>query len=75
MNKTEVFDALYTGNLVEVTKEEYHEWARSAIQKQAGDWIDQGDGIRAQISLMQVQRLDQLYGFSGLGGKEKEDEL
>lgn len=66
-NLTEVqrkaIDAIYGGKLVECTTDEYHEGGvRSVIQRQAGKWIDQGDPMRAQIALREVQRLDGIHG-------------
>lgn len=61
MRKSKILDAIYTGKLVDVTEEEYRAWARSAIQDEAGKWVDAGDGLRAQIALREVERLDRLY--------------
>jgi hypothetical protein len=61
MTKEEAISAIYQGNLVECTREEYHSGLRTAIQEQAGKWIDGNDGLRAMIALDQVKRLDKLY--------------
>lgn len=54
--------AVYTGKLVECTKEEYPQ-VRSALQDQAGKWIDGGDGMRAGMALNEVKRLDAKFEF------------
>lgn len=60
MTKEEAISAIYNGNLVDCTKEEYPE-IRTALQEFAGERIDAGDGIRGQIVLMEVQRLDKKF--------------
>lgn len=62
--EAEVVNAIYAGNLVNISLNDYKNWGRSAIQDQAGKWIDQGDSIRAQIALQEVARLDKELGFS-----------
>lgn len=62
--KEQIVNDLYQGQLVHVDREEYVEWARTAIQEQAGKWVDQGDGIRAHIALSEVKRLDKVHQFS-----------
>lgn len=59
--KSKIIDAIYSGRLVEVTKEDYWNWARIAIQHQAGKWLDEGEDLRAGIALQEVERLDRLY--------------
>lgn len=58
--REQIINDLYQGKLVQVDREEYVEWARTAIQEQAGRWIEQGDGIRANIALSEVRRLDKI---------------
>lgn len=57
----EAINAIYAGQIVKVTKEEYLYSVRSAIQDQAGIWLDQGDAFRSMIALNEVARLDKLY--------------
>lgn len=63
-NKHAIRDALVaieSGNHVNCTKEEYHQSVRNAIMDQAGKWVDAKDGVRAQIALMEVKRLDEKF--------------
>lgn len=55
--------AVYRGQLVECSKDEYP-LVRSALQDQAGRWIDGGDPMRAQIALREVARLDTKFDFT-----------
>lgn len=61
--ENEVFDALSKGHSVQITEEEYRAWGRRKIQDRSGRYVDVGDGIRAQICLLEVQRLDTLFHF------------
>jgi len=61
MNANEAVAAIYNGDLVVCTADEWPE-LRRVIQEQAGKWIDQGQGIRAQIALEEVRRLDARHG-------------
>ena len=58
MTTQEAINAIYQGNLVKCSSEEYHKEIRTGIQAQAGKWIDVGDPIRAMIALSEVKRLD-----------------
>lgn len=62
--KEQIVNDLYQGQIVQVDREEYVEWARTVIQEQAGKWVEQGDGIRAHIALSEVKRLDKVHQFS-----------
>lgn len=62
--------AFETGQLVECSREDYQE-VRALIQERAGQFIDQGDHVRAQIGLQEVQRLDQKFDHQV--GKETPD--
>ena len=53
-------NAVYNGNLVDCTTEEWPS-VRRALQDQAGKWIDQGQGMRAQIALREVKRMDEKH--------------
>jgi len=64
MTTEEAKDAIYNGNLVVCTKQEYDTGLRSAIQDMAGQWIDQRQDLRAMIALNEVKRLDALHGES-----------
>jgi hypothetical protein len=44
--------------ILDCTSEEWHGGLRDDLQKRAGEWIDQGQHLRAQIALSEVQRLD-----------------
>ena len=61
MTGKEAVSAVYAGNLVECTKEEYRREVRQALQDFAGKSIDGGDGLRATIALREVGRLDQTF--------------
>ena len=50
-----------TGMIVECSKEEYLASVRSALQAQAGKWVDQKQDIKAMMALQEVQRLDKIY--------------
>lgn len=60
MTKDEAINAIYNGNLVECTKEEYPE-IRTALQDKAGKMVDSGDGLRAMVMLEEVRRLDGVF--------------
>ncbi len=60
MTKDEAINAIYNGNLVECTKEEYPE-IRTELQDKAGKMVDSGDGVRAMMMLEEVRRLDGLF--------------
>lgn len=55
-------NAVYKGELVNCSRDSYPS-IRTALQQQAGKWIDQGDHLRAQMALMEVQRLDEVHNF------------
>lgn len=61
-----VRNAVYQGSVVECTTDDYHDVVRAALQNYAGECIDGGDHIRAQIALNEVQRLDAVHG-AGVG--------
>lgn len=61
MNAQESIAAIERGNLVDCTSEDYHAGIRTAIQDQAGKWIDQKEILRAMIALEEVKRLDKKY--------------
>jgi hypothetical protein len=63
MTKDEAKDAIYNGNLVKCTKEDYENGLRTDIQNIAGKWIEQGQHIKAMIALNEVKRLDALHGI------------
>ena len=57
MSPSEAIAAVYSGRLVECS---YADWPeiRAALQLWAGECIDCGHDIRAQIALQEVKRLD-----------------
>ena len=61
MTNQEAINAIQQGSLVDCTAEEYHSRIRTAIQDQAGKWIDNNDHVRAMIALQEVKRLDAKY--------------
>lgn len=61
MTQQEAIAAIYQGQSVDCTKEEYNSGLRTAIQDQAGKWIDGNDGLRAMIALEEVKRLDKKF--------------
>lgn len=62
MTPVQAIQAISLGSLVECTKEEYPE-IRTALQKYAGEKIDTGQDIYAQIALEEVRRLDGKFSF------------
>ena len=60
MKIEEAINAIYNGNLIECTREEYPE-IRNALQDMAGKMVDSGQGLRAMMMLEEVRRLDLLY--------------
>lgn len=62
MNAREAVNAVYQGDLVDCTQEDYHKTVRHALQDFAGKSIDRGDAVRAQIAYMEVKRLDGIHG-------------
>lgn len=58
LTKSGVKNAVYQGSHISCTEAEYHEGVRGWLQEAAGEFIDGGDGVRAQIALMEVRRLD-----------------
>lgn len=62
MTKDEAIAAIHQGKLVECSATEYNS-IRTAIQDQAGKWIEQGQDMRAMIALEEVKRLDQKHGL------------
>lgn len=53
---------VYSGNPVECIREDYPA-IRAALQKFAGDSIDNNDHVRAVMALNEVKRLDSLFDF------------
>jgi len=51
----------YQGKPIVCTKEEWHSGLRDAVQKQAGEWIDNGADIRAQMALLHHVIDDSFY--------------
>lgn len=62
MTPEQVSDAIYQGKTVDCAKEDYPT-IRGYIQDAARKFIEWGDGLRAQIALMEVQRLDEKHDF------------
>lgn len=58
--------AMEQGNLIVCSKEEYA-LIRSALQTQAGRWLDQEQLSYAYIALQEIKRLDILWAFSSTG--------
>jgi hypothetical protein len=48
----------YRGELIECTQEEYRDGLRNELHRQAGKWIDTGQGMRALMVLEEIRRLD-----------------
>lgn len=61
VKKETIKNAIHQGSLVKISKEDYLNGGRNIIQEIAGEYIDQCDGVRAQIALMEVKRLDKLH--------------
>lgn len=51
------------GKFVDCTKEQYEVEVRSALQDQAGKWIDEGQDPYAILALEEVKRLDKVHRF------------
>lgn len=60
MTLNDALNAIHFGCTVKCTVEEYPA-IRTALQDAAGKYIDNGDPVRAQIALMEVRRLDELF--------------
>ena len=58
----EAFAAVYAGNLVVCTRDEWPS-VRRALQEQAGRWINQKQDVRAIIALEEVRRLDREFDY------------
>jgi predicted phage terminase large subunit-like protein len=56
--------AVERGELVECDATQYRKVVRIALHVQAGQWIEDGDSVRAMIALDQIRRLDAKHGFS-----------
>lgn len=63
MKREEVKSRVHNGQMVDCTKDEYQDAIRDALQDAAGEFVDIGDGIRAQIALMEVKRLDEKFNI------------
>ena len=63
MNKNEIKNRIYQGSLVNISKEDYLNGSREILQDIAGEFIDAQDGVRAQIALAEVKRLDKTHNF------------
>lgn len=61
MTRKDVMIAVRRGNPIDCTAEEYHNRVRRYLHEVAGTFIDYGDGIRAQIALSEIQRLDRKF--------------
>lgn len=61
MTGKEAVAAVYSGNLVGCSKQEYHTEVREALHHFAGKCVDRDDGVRAQIALSEVKRLDAIH--------------
>ena len=57
MTIQEAINAVQTGALISCTKDKYPA-LREALHKYAGDQINNGQDIYAQIALMEIKRLD-----------------
>ena len=62
MNAEEAVAAVHQGKLVDCSGTEYHGEVRSALQRQAGKWIDEDQDIYAWMALSEVRRLDGSHG-------------
>ena len=56
MNAEEAVEVVRQGRIVHCTASEYHAEVRSALQKQAGKWIDEGQDPYAWVALNEVKR-------------------
>lgn len=65
MNKEQAMSSLAQGKLVDCTKEEYETEIRDALSERAGKYLDWDDPLRAQIFLMEISRLDKIFGTMG----------
>lgn len=61
MTKEEIKQALYNGDLIKCTKEEYSLTVRRYIQECAAFFIDHNVHICAKIALNEVRRLDKRF--------------
>ena len=61
-NKDQRIEALgYRGEQIICTADEWANGLRTKVQDRAGQWLDQGQDIRAQMALAEVQRLDRKF--------------
>ena len=54
--------AIYSGGVVECTESDYP-IVREAIHEACADWLEDGQDSRAQIGLMEIERLDELFKY------------
>jgi len=59
---TKALMAIKKGQLVKCSQIEYESDVRAALQQFAGEMIDQGQDIYAQLALEEVRRLDREFG-------------
>jgi phage terminase large subunit-like protein len=55
--------AVERGSIVECTPDEYHAVVRDSLSAYAGELMDDGDEVRAQIALLEISRLDDKHGI------------
>jgi hypothetical protein len=67
MTPSEAVNAAYSGDLVKCSADEWPA-VRRALQDAAGKMIDSGQGMRANLMLQEVRRLDGVFGAAALGG-------
>lgn len=61
MSKQDIEASVYVGDPIDCTADDYVHFVRGELQRVAGKFIDTGDGMRAQIALMEVRRLDRKF--------------
>lgn len=55
--------AIQTGRLIETNQEDYHNFLREEVLRQAEVWVDRGIQLYAQRAINEMKRLDSLYPF------------
>lgn len=58
---TKIAELGHRGIPIECTPEEWWGGLRNALQERAGQWIDNGQVVRAQMALEEVKRLDGIH--------------
>lgn len=64
MDKQDIEASVYVGEPIDCTAEYYTSFVRKELQRVAAKFVDAGDGMRAQIALLEVRRLDGKFSIA-----------